>query len=166
MYAAVVLNEDSKAALRSLMFSSDEAPWGEYVAVESGWEILGDHMTVSMRKDYIRSVSGSSRGCSLEGVEHDLFATHLAWNDRVIAARVDTFIMTVDNEHPHVTLAVNREAGAKPKESNEFTWADYTPLHQVWDSVCGLCVPPKGLCVKLRGTFQIVKPSESKELQA
>ena len=160
MYAAVVLNEDSKTALENVVLEC--MGW---CSLESGWEILGDHMPISVRKNYIRSVSGEHRGCTLEGIEHDLFATHIAWNERVITARVDTYIMTVDNDHPHVTLAVNREAGAKPKESNEFTWADYKPLYQVWDSMCGYCVPPKGLCVKLTGTFQIVKPSESKELR-
>ncbi len=63
------------------------------------------------------------------GSEVVLKATHFAFDQRVVAVKVESSANTT-NRIPHITVAVDTENGAKPKHSNELPdWA-WMPLDE------------------------------------
>jgi hypothetical protein len=56
----------------------------------------------------------------------NLYGTHIGMNDMAMAIAVEGF--ESEKETPHITLAVNRVNGGKPKNSNDIT--DWKPLRK------------------------------------
>lgn len=113
-YSAVVLDERSRAKL----LSDFEIP--------EGWEIISDHMTVTMGP--LKDKKSLGRNFILEVVA-------LSQDDKVMAVKIDippTFWTGVGEKVkplPHITLAVNRANGGKPQMSNDLTdWMPFEPF--------------------------------------
>ena len=107
MYTALVLTEES----RKIVVDSIDIH-------HEGWEILFHHMTINM---------GKCKYPDLLGKEFDIKIVAYASDKRVAAYGVETECPS-KNELKHITLAVNRSVGAKPRESNELTdwWPSIT----------------------------------------
>lgn len=113
-YSGIVLTDKSRADL--IKYIKD--PKNDLI---SGWEVLADHMTINMGplKEEYRPLLGQS---------FDLLVTHVGFTDMVLAVKVDTEFKT-KNKDPHITVALNREAGATPKLSNQIEeWSTIYPF--------------------------------------
>lgn len=107
-YTGVMLDKTSHESLLARMRGH----------IPSGWKTFAHHMTVHMgpakdRGDVGRSVS--------------LVANAWAADDKTVTVRVSGY--PSKNKTPHITVAVNTGAGAKPKDSNLHTnWTSMPPL--------------------------------------
>lgn len=103
-YSAVVLNEKSRERVLKR--------FKEYIPDE--FEIIAHHMTINMgeiHSDFEKYL----------GVTVGLKVEEIAMDDKVIAIGVSGF--KTKNKKPHITLAVNRHVGGKPKMANDLkTW--------------------------------------------
>lgn len=112
MFVALVLNPESRALLLE--------NFQEHLPV--GWEVLAHHMTINL-------------GSSKSGPAHDLIdsegemvVTQLGMSDKAVAVEVASKIPS-SNALKHITLAVNRAGGGKPKDSNNIRkWEPTTPI--------------------------------------
>lgn len=108
IYTAVFLTPQSKSTLKQ-MFES---------FVPDDWKWFGDHMTITLGQ-----LSENDRNKYL-GTEVELKINSMGYSDMAIAVGVDGFLSM--NEHPHITLGVNINAGGKPKMSNGIDmWKPY-----------------------------------------
>ena len=113
LYSAVVLDKQSHGKLLSI-FSN---------IIPDDWKIFAHHMTI---------VFGGGLPKDLEkynGMKVKLIATEFGINDKVMAVKVEGFHS--NNEIPHVTIAVNVNAGGKPFMSNKIK--KWQPLSRVVD---------------------------------
>lgn len=122
-YSGVVLSDES----RRVLFANPEI--SSLLGPEM--EKIGHHMTIKMG--------------GLEGTEHvvgtpaTLTATHIGYlgdreNPSVVAVKVAGY--GSQNEHPHITLGVNRELGGKPFHSNKISnWQELKAPFEVQGSV-------------------------------
>jgi hypothetical protein len=80
------------------------------------WETIAHHVTLNM--------GGWKGDPSMLRQYFDLTATGFAMDDKVIAVAV-TLPPGVEskNANPHITVAVDREAGGKPAMSNKLDWS-------------------------------------------
>ena len=111
-YTAVVLNEASRAKLLSSL------------PVPTGWEQFAHHMTINM------GAANKGPAASLLGSDVQLVANTLGQDETIgiIAVGVETNIPST-NKTKHITVAVNRAAGAKPFFSNKIeNWVPMTPI--------------------------------------
>lgn len=109
-YSAVVLDQKSRDVLKQ--------HFGLHMPQE--WKWICHHMTICLgplpedMKGYI-------------GTPVTLTVTDLGESDMALAVRVTGF--KSKNANPHVTLAINDNAGGKAKMSNDITkWADVAPI--------------------------------------
>ena len=106
-YSAVVLDENSKERLIKRFNSM----------IPNDWKIFGDHMTINLGAidpEYAKFL----------GMSVQISVDSIAMDDKVMAVGVSGFYSK--NNHPHITIAVNRQNGGKPMMSNNLT--DWTPL--------------------------------------
>ena len=118
-YTAFVLDEPSHRKL------ADLAP--------EGWQVKSDHMTIIRPQDQ-REGRLPPRWLGYEGC---LKIVGIAENNFVTAVLVDLGDLMLPMKgptHPHVTIAVNTEAGGKAEMSNDFSESDYEPIEI---EVCG-----------------------------
>lgn len=99
-YSAVVLDDRSKERLLKRV---------EHM-IPKDWEIIADHMTINMGE--IKPELENQLGLPIR-----LMANSFAINDMVAAVGVSGYYS--EKEQPHITVAVNRKEGGKPKMSNE-----------------------------------------------
>lgn len=112
MYTALVLTPESRNTL--LQNYQD--------AIPAGWEVVAHHMTINMGS----SEAGPAH--DLIGQEAEAIAVKLGQSDLAIALEVATQIPSTNNLK-HITLAVNRIGGGKPKDSNKITnWEPAAPI--------------------------------------
>lgn len=100
-YTALVLDKESHKALVSAV--EDLVP--------DNWELIAHHMTINMGPAVDRDIVGEMGEMVVKklGVDHNL---------GVIAVGVDSDVFSM-NKIKHITVAVNREVGAKPYLSNK-----------------------------------------------
>lgn len=113
MYTAVVLDELSKSNLIGKLEG----------LIPDGWEIVCHHMTINLGR--------ATDGPAVEflGKPASLIATKVAQDDKVIAVAVQTDVPSKNNIK-HITVAVNRLGGGKPKDSNSLqNWIAITPIN-------------------------------------
>jgi hypothetical protein len=97
-WSAVVLDENSRNRLIA-----------EYKSqIPQGWEIIAHHMTINFR--------GLS---DEEGKLVNLKVIEVGLDDKALAVKVVGYDKPTNNAFPHVTIAINRSGGAKPKDSND-----------------------------------------------
>ena len=101
-YTAVVLKDSSRQRLINYFKA----------IIPEGWEIAAHHMTINMGK--IDPEFEQDLGTPVQ-----LSVNDIALNDKVIAVGVSGFGSR--NDKPHITLAVNKKAGAKAMMSNSLT---------------------------------------------
>jgi Fungal tRNA ligase phosphodiesterase domain len=96
-WSAVVLSEESRNSLIS-----------EYQSqIPQGWEIKADHQTIN------------PFGIAMdEGETVKLKVIAIGLDDKALAVKVSGYNGKTNNAFPHITVAINRAGGAKPKDSN------------------------------------------------
>lgn len=112
MYTALVLTPESRNTL--LQNYQD--------AIPDGWEVFAHHMTINLGS----SETGPAH--DLLGQEKELVAVKLGKSEMAIAIEVATQVPS-KNAIKHITLAVNRNNGGKPKDSNNIqNWEPTSPI--------------------------------------
>lgn len=107
LYSAVVLDKKSRSKLLVAL--------GHHIP--KGWEVIAHHMTIAFGQSFPEELK------NFLGANCELRVTAVGKSDLVVAVKVEGFKSM--NAIPHITLAVNREAGGKPFDSNKITeWVD------------------------------------------
>ena len=117
-YTAFVLDADSARALR------------EYVP--KGWTPKSHHMTIISPREQKQRLP--SHWLDFEDKGGQMKVVAIAKNDRVITGLVDLGGLPVPMKgpaFPHVTIAINPEAGGKAYMSNEFQLSDFEPIEPI-----------------------------------
>lgn len=112
-YSGVILKENSRRRLLSYFEK----------IIPKDWKVLAHHMTIQMGEidpKYERYI----------GLPIKLLVIDYAFNDRVICAGVESPGIKSKNKKPHITIAINEKAGAKPKESNDIPLDEFKPLRR------------------------------------
>jgi hypothetical protein len=106
-YSAVVLDDKSRKKLYDT--------FAKYI--DDGYEYIGDHMTLNMGEI-------DNKYVNMLGLNVGLRVDGFAKNEFVIAVRIGNF--DLGDKTPHITIAVNRKNGGKPKMSNDIKeWTPY-----------------------------------------
>jgi hypothetical protein len=109
-WSAVELDEKSKAILTQAL--GDKIP--------QGWEVIAHHMTINFKEPV---------SSELVGQKVILTATSLGLSDKALAVKVTSGGVQSVNAIPHVTVAIDRTNGGKPKDSNAITdWQKIQPI--------------------------------------
>lgn len=108
-YSAVVLNPQSKDAILN------------HLSIPNDWKIICHHMTIKLG-ELPENLKGKV------GERVTLKVTELGKSDKAIAVKVETDLS--QNAIPHITVAINAKAGAKPKDSNDIK--EWTPLEETF----------------------------------
>jgi hypothetical protein len=107
-YSAIVLDQNSKNKLLGLINKLKKEE-----KIGQDWTITADHITINMGKIYDENL--------LDNIV-DIKVIGIGINSDVVALRVSTDMdinfSTQRKRTPHITLAYNKEAGAKPVMSN------------------------------------------------
>lgn len=99
-YSGVVLDDDSR---NKLIISPEVSK-----RILPPMDVICHHMTINM---------GPLKDRTRLGKTEQLIATHIGTiNDGIVAVKVKG---NSSNSVPHITVAVNRQAGYKPKHSND-----------------------------------------------
>lgn len=107
-YCAVLLSKESKYKLYT--------EFKQYIP--DGWETIIHHITI----DPFKTLPVDSE---LLGKQQIVLVTHIGISDKAIAVKVTGLDIKTNNKFPHITLAVNRNGGGKPKHSNDITkWTE------------------------------------------
>lgn len=109
LYTAVILDKYSQNILREQFMH----------LVPDGWEWIGHHMTIQLGQ-----LSDNLKEKML-GEEVRLKIESLGSDDKAMAIKVSGFYSK--NNIPHITLAVNRTNGGKPKDSNNIESDKWVP---------------------------------------
>lgn len=97
-WSAVVLDEQS----RNLLIATYKTQ------IPEGWEIIGHHMTINP----FGLVPDEGQSVTLRVIAVGL-------DDKAFAVKVGGYVGETNNAYPHITIAVNRAGGGKPKDSND-----------------------------------------------
>ena len=121
-YSAVVLISESRSKLLSSIPQE---------LIDNYDELIAHHMTINM---------GELEDKTDLGKEVGIIATHIGGNGKALAVKASGY--NSSNSTPHITVAVNRGKGGKPKDSNNI---------QSWQPL------PEG--IYLRGVVQEIEYS-------
>ena len=110
-YSAVVLDDESRTKLIQLFTPM----------IPEGWDVFAHHMTIKLGK---LPEESQEKYDLLEDKIITLNVVDYAISSLVFAVGVEGY--TSKNTKPHITIAVNRNAGGKPVMSNKLT--DWKPL--------------------------------------
>ena len=115
-YTAVMLDDNSMSRLQHLI--DDLKAQG---AIGDDWKISADHVTMNM---------GAVKDKQLLGQQVMVDVTAIGKNDMVVAVKVSVDKnLDFGGRTPHITLAFNKNAGAKPAMSNELKdWKNITTI--------------------------------------
>lgn len=87
--------------------------------IPQGWTPHAHHMTINL---------GPAKDKDLLGKDVDLTLIAIGQDDKVMAAKVQTSVSTM-NATPHITIAINKNAGGKPVMSNNLKeWKPINPI--------------------------------------
>ena len=100
LYSAVVLSDESHTKLVSTLQSQ----------IPEGWKVFAHHMTVVFGKGLPEDLKQDL------GQSVSLGAVEIGLSDMAIAVKILGY--PSNNDIPHITVAVNTEAGGKPYDSN------------------------------------------------
>ena len=116
-YSGVVLDEDSRNKLLEL-------------EIPAGWEPVAHHMTIAPFAPLVhpKGKHDFSQDYPL-GSEVILPLIAIGQDERAMAVKVQApGPISKKVKFPHITVAVNREAGGKPKHSNQISEEYFKPL--------------------------------------
>lgn len=103
-YSAVVLDPQSRDRILN------------HLSIPNDWKVICHHMTIKMGElpEDLKDKKGE---------KVSLKVTKLGKSDKAMAVGIDTGLS--QNAIPHITVAINASAGAKPKDSNDIKeWTD------------------------------------------
>lgn len=107
-WSAVVLDAQSKNTLVNSFKNM----------IPDGWEVIAHHMTINF-KNIVNTAEVGKRAT--------LKVTHIGKNNTALAVKVSGYTGTTNNSFPHITIAIDRANGGKPKDSNTITnWQPVT----------------------------------------
>jgi hypothetical protein len=111
MYTAFVLSDES----RNLLLNNfrDKIPFN--------WHIIAHHMTINLGSPE----NGPAK--NLIDTEGEAFVLMFGKNDKAVAVKLESNIPS-QNNIKHITLAINRACGGKPKDSNHIVNWESAPL--------------------------------------
>ena len=118
-YSGVVLDEESKQKLLEL-------------SIPEGWEPVAHHMTITMGP--LQHPKGKHDFSEFypAGAEVSLPVVAVGQDERAMAVKVKPPAeINKKISFPHVTVAVNREAGGKPFHSNKIPEENFKPLNGI-----------------------------------
>jgi hypothetical protein len=104
MYSAIVLTDESRDKVLSIFRNR----------IPEGWEIIAHHVTINMGQLPTELKPSIGLPVTFKGISFDM-------DDKVAALSVvvpQEMHKFMANDHPHVTIAVNRKGGGKPVMSN------------------------------------------------
>lgn len=107
-YSAAVLTPASRSEILSK------------ISIPEGWKTICHHMTIKMGElpDHLKSRLNDKVSLTI---------TAQGQSDKALALKISTDLS--QNAIPHITVAINANAGAKPKDSNYITeWKDMEPF--------------------------------------
>jgi len=116
-YSGVVLDEDSRNKLLELN-------------IPEGWEPVAHHMTIAPFASLVhpKGKHDFSNDYPL-GSKIRLPVIAVGQDERVMAVKVEApGPISKKVKFPHITIAVNREGGGKPKHSNQLPEENFEPL--------------------------------------
>jgi len=102
-YCGIKLNDKSRTDLIK-KFKSE---------IPDEWQFIAHHMTIDPFKTFSDEPS--------LGKQYILTITEVGKSDKSIAVKVNGYNGKTNNKFPHITLAVNKNGGGKPKDSNDIT---------------------------------------------
>ena len=114
LYSAVILDESSRQrVLRAVKLMGVEIP--------EDWEVIVDHVTIAFAQKIPAQFTKMNQYL---GGKLSFSAVSVGVDDKVIAVGVEGVESL--NEKPHITVAIDRKAGARPVDSNKIT--NWMPL--------------------------------------
>lgn len=114
-YTGIVLDNRSKEKLKGFIKDMRKA---KKIIIPDDWEFSADHITINM---------GPAMDPSILGQEIDIKVLTFAYDQNVIAVGVRPDMeIEYEKENPHITIAFNVSAGARPVMSNKLT--DWKPV--------------------------------------
>jgi len=99
-YSGVSLDSESHNKLKTHF--SDKIP--------EGWEIIAHHMTINPFGPTPEELLNKNV---------TLKVTEVGKSDKALAVKVSGYEGKTNNKFPHITIAIDRNGGAKPKDSND-----------------------------------------------
>ncbi len=106
-WCAVVLDEKSRNRLIADFKSQ----------IPEGWEVIVHHQTI----DPFAILKNDAQLGSIVSLK----PIAVGLSDKAFAVKVSGYKGVTNNKFPHITIAVNRVAGGKPKDSNDITnWTE------------------------------------------
>jgi len=114
-WCAVVIDDESRKKLLNLLKSHYPD------VVKDNWELVAHHMTIDPFKPL------GANDVDKLGKKYKLSVTDIGCSDKACAVKVTGYDEKTNNEFAHITLAVNRVGGGKPKDSNSIS--KWKPLH-------------------------------------
>ena len=153
-YSGVVLTPESRSTLLSM------------VEIPEGWKEVAHHMTITLGE--LKHPKGKHDFSSTYplGSKIQLQGVSFGMDDRVMALKVmPPHPVSKKTKFPHVTVAVNEEAGGKPFHSNQLDDSLFTPiditLHgEVKEIAFAQNPPAKGLTWKT-GLWELPIPKDT-----
>ena len=113
LYSCVLLD---KASHNRLL----DSEYYNYIDIPDGWVVYAHHMTIAFGKGV--------KDKSELGKKVTLRAYKVGISDKAMAVMVDGY--PSDNAIPHITIAINKDGGGKPKDSNDIEkWQDIKPFY-------------------------------------
>ena len=88
--------------------------------IPDGWEVIAHHMTINPFGTVPDEEVNKPVQLSVNEVGKD---------DKALAVKVSGYDKPTKNKFAHITIAINRQGGAKPKDSN--TIANWTKIDQL-----------------------------------
>ncbi len=101
-WSAVVIDDSS----RNLLLTTYKSE------IPEGWETIAHHMTINPFAP--TDVADIGKTVKLKVIT-------IGKSDKAIAVKVAGYDKKTNNKFPHITLAIDRNGGAKPKDSNDIT---------------------------------------------
>lgn len=131
-YTAFVLSEKEHWRLKEFLYKNSKL---DEVVEAGGWTAIAHHSTINM--------GSFKHDRALLGTRFDLTVTSFCWDDMVCAVAVKwpQELEFLTAPMPHITIAVNKDAGGKPFMSNKLDWSTAEPLPEFVISTTLLEVP-------------------------
>ncbi len=109
-FTGVVLDNKSKSKLSDFI---KEMRKSKKIIIPDGWEFSADHLTINM---------GPALNPKLLGQKVLIKVLTFAYDENVVAVGVTSDLdIEFEKENPHITIAFNAAAGARPVMSNKLT---------------------------------------------
>jgi hypothetical protein len=113
-YTAFVLSENEHWRLKEFLYKNSNL---DEIVDGGGWSAIAHHSTINM--------GGFKHDRELLGTRFDLNVTTFCYDEMVCAVGVKwpQDLRFLSAPMPHITIAINKNAGGKPVMSNKLDWS-------------------------------------------